>query len=141
MGRTRSSYDREATRFASGGFGSAARIALACDHGADTINVSFDAPPNPESKNKIRKIGSPAWHRNAAIEQQLRARGRAAVSFTCDAFDPVARDRHVEQSAFLFAISHNLEVVLQSRKRLGPHRLRISKQAIVSQGGMRSEKC
>ncbi|MCA9696212.1 MAG: hypothetical protein KC431_01720, partial [Myxococcales bacterium] len=40
----------------SGGFGSAARIALAIDHGAHTINFSYDAPPNPESSNKIRKI-------------------------------------------------------------------------------------
>ena len=80
----------------SGGFGSAARVALACDHGADTINLSFDAAPNPESRNKIRKIGSPAWHRNAAIERELKARGRAAVSFTCDAFDPVARAQVIE---------------------------------------------
>jgi enoyl-[acyl-carrier protein] reductase / trans-2-enoyl-CoA reductase (NAD+) len=80
----------------SGGFGSAARIALACDHDADTINVSFDAQPNPESSNKIRKIGSPAWHRNAAIERALRARGRAAISHTADAFDPVARAAVIE---------------------------------------------
>jgi enoyl-[acyl-carrier protein] reductase/trans-2-enoyl-CoA reductase (NAD+) len=75
----------------SGGFGSAARIALACDHGADTINFSLDAAPNPESSNKIRKIGSPAWHRNLAIERDLTARGRAAVSVAGDAFDPVSR--------------------------------------------------
>ena len=75
----------------SGGFGSAARIALACDHACDTINVSFDAEPNQESSNKIRKIGSPAWHRNTAIERALRARGRTAVSHNVDAFDPVAR--------------------------------------------------
>lgn len=74
-----------------GGFGSAARVALACDHGADTINVSFDAAPNPESSNKVRKIGSPAWHRNVAIERELRALGRTAVSFSADAFDPLAR--------------------------------------------------
>src|SRR5690606_37665489 len=75
----------------SGGFGSAARVALACDHGADTINVSFDAEPNPESSNKIRKRGSRASHRDAAIEGALRARGGAAVSHNCDALDPVAR--------------------------------------------------
>lgn len=75
----------------SGGFGSAARIALACDHGADTINLSFDAEPNPESSNKIRKLGSPAWHRNVAIERELSALGRAAVSLSGDAFDPVFR--------------------------------------------------
>lgn len=75
----------------SGGFGSAARIALACDHGADTINFSLDAAPNPESSNKIRKIGSPAWHRNVAIERELQALGRAAFSVAGDAFDPVSR--------------------------------------------------
>src|SRR5262249_40423535 len=75
----------------SGGFGSAARIALACDHGVDTINLSFDAAPNPESSNKIRKIGSPAWHPNMAIERELWALGRAATSLSGDAFDPVAR--------------------------------------------------
>ena len=75
----------------SGGFGSAARVALGCDHGAHTINVSYDAEPNPESSNKIRKIGSPAWHRNQAIERRLRAEGLEAISFNCDAFDPVAR--------------------------------------------------
>lgn len=75
----------------SGGFGSAARIALAVDHGADTINVSFDAVPQPESSNKIRKIGSPAWHRNVAIERELSKLGRTAVSYNIDAFDPVAR--------------------------------------------------
>lgn len=80
----------------SGGFGSAARIALACDHACDTINVSFDAEPNPESSNKIRKLGSPAWHRNLAIERALRARGRTAVSHNCDAFDPVARAAVIE---------------------------------------------
>ena len=53
----------------SGGFGSAARVALACDRGVDTLNLSFDAPPNPESGNKIRKIGSPGFHRNLALEE------------------------------------------------------------------------
>lgn len=81
----------------SGGFGSAARIALGCDHGADTVNLSFDSPPNPESSNKIRKIGSPAWHRNAAIERALRARGRAAISHNGDAFDPLVRAAVIEE--------------------------------------------
>lgn len=80
----------------SGGFGSAARIALACDHAVDTVNVSFDAEPNPESSNKIRKLGSPAWHRNAAIERALRARGRTAITHNADAFDPVARAAVIE---------------------------------------------
>lgn len=75
----------------SGGFGSAARVALACDHGAHTINVSFDRQPDPNSKNKIRRIGSPGWHRNAAIERALKAKGLQAVSHNIDAFDPAAR--------------------------------------------------
>jgi enoyl-[acyl-carrier protein] reductase/trans-2-enoyl-CoA reductase (NAD+) len=90
----------------SGGFGSAARVALACDHGADTINVSFDSPPNPESSNKIRKIGSPAWHRNLAIERELRKLGRAAVSHNADAFDPVARAAVIEEIQARFPGRH-----------------------------------
>ncbi|NVB37170.1 hypothetical protein G6O69_04960 [Pseudenhygromyxa sp. WMMC2535] len=81
----------------SGGFGSAARVALAVDHGAHTVNFSFDAEPNPESNNKIRKIGSPAWHRNLAIERRLRAMGLAAHSEKVDAFDPVARAAAIEE--------------------------------------------
>jgi enoyl-[acyl-carrier protein] reductase / trans-2-enoyl-CoA reductase (NAD+) len=79
-----------------GGFGSAARVALAVDHEADTINVSYDAAPNPESSNKVRKIGSPAWHRNVAIERELRKLGRTAVSYSADAFDPLARAMVIE---------------------------------------------
>ena len=72
----------------SGGFGSAARIALASRLGAHTINVSFDAQPNSESSNKIRVIGSPGFHRNLAIEKQLRSHGLQASSYNGDAFDP-----------------------------------------------------
>ena len=75
----------------SGGFGSAARVALGCDWGAHTINVSFDQAPNPDSNNKIRKIGSPGFHRNLAIESELRARGLHASSHNIDAFDPAQR--------------------------------------------------
>lgn len=75
----------------SGGFGSAARVALACDYGAHTFNVSFDQQPNPDSNNKIRKIGSPGYHRNLAIEAELEQRGLHASSFNLDAFDPAAR--------------------------------------------------
>ena len=79
-----------------GGFGSAARIALACDHHVDTINVSFDQAPNPGSSNKIRKIGSPAWHRNHAIERELRKLDLDAVSYAADAFNPEDRARVIE---------------------------------------------
>jgi enoyl-[acyl-carrier protein] reductase/trans-2-enoyl-CoA reductase (NAD+) len=75
----------------SGGFGSAARVALACDHGAHTFSVSFDQAPNPASGNKIRKIGSPGWHRNLAVERELRALGLLAESRIADAYDAEAR--------------------------------------------------
>src|SRR5690606_7971459 len=75
----------------SGGFGSAARVALGAEHGAHTVNVSFDQQPNPESNNKIRKIGSPGYHRNLAIEVELRKRGLEAFSYNADAFDPAVR--------------------------------------------------
>lgn len=81
----------------SGGFGSAARAVLGAGHGADTLDVSFDAIPNPESNNKIRKIGSPGWHRTRAIENALRARGRTARSLTGDAFDPEIREAVIEE--------------------------------------------
>ncbi|MEE9385407.1 MAG: hypothetical protein V3V08_18525 [Nannocystaceae bacterium] len=80
----------------SGGFGSGARLALGLDRGAHTLSVSFDAQPDPVSSNKIRKIGSPGYHRNLAIERCLRRRGRIAASFNADAFDPTARARVVE---------------------------------------------
>ncbi len=77
----------------SGGFGSAARVALAAAHGAHTLNVSFDALPQPESSNKQRKLGSPGHHRSLAIERKLRAMGLVARSLTGDAFDPEVRAR------------------------------------------------
>ena len=75
----------------SGGFGSAARVALACDHGAHTVNVSFDQQPKPDSNNKIRKIGSPGFHRNLAIESELRKLDLQAFSYNADAFNPEQR--------------------------------------------------
>ena len=77
----------------SGGFGSAARVALGAGLGAHTLNLSLDAQPQPESSNKIRKIGSPGFHRNLAIERRLRALGLTAASVDGDAFDPAARAR------------------------------------------------
>jgi enoyl-[acyl-carrier protein] reductase/trans-2-enoyl-CoA reductase (NAD+) len=75
----------------SGGFGSAARVALGAGHGAHTLNVSLDAQPQPESTNKIRKIGSPGFHRNVAIERRLRALGLRAHTVDGDAFSPTLR--------------------------------------------------
>lgn len=86
----------------SGGFGSAARAVLGCQRGAHTLNLSFDAPPQPDSKNKIRKIGSPAFHRNMAIEAQLRERGRLAHTLNADAFDPKSREAVIEALATQF---------------------------------------
>jgi enoyl-[acyl-carrier protein] reductase / trans-2-enoyl-CoA reductase (NAD+) len=70
----------------SGGFGSAARIVLGARRGAHTLGVAYDAVPTPESSNKIRKIGSPGFHRNLAIERRLRQLGLAATSIVGDAF-------------------------------------------------------
>jgi enoyl-[acyl-carrier protein] reductase/trans-2-enoyl-CoA reductase (NAD+) len=81
----------------SGGFGSAARVVLGKGRGADTLNVSLDAEPNPESNNKIRKIGSPGWHRNRAIERGLGALGKTARTINGDAFDPELRDRVIAE--------------------------------------------
>ncbi|HET6585887.1 MAG TPA: hypothetical protein VFG69_20665 [Nannocystaceae bacterium] len=81
----------------SGGFGSAARVVLGARRGASTLGVSLDAQPNPESSNKIRKIGSPGFHRNAAIEAGLRARGLVARSLDGDAFDPGLRTRVIDE--------------------------------------------
>jgi enoyl-[acyl-carrier protein] reductase/trans-2-enoyl-CoA reductase (NAD+) len=75
----------------SGGFGSGARVALGCDLGAHTISLSFDAQPNPSSGNKIRKIGSPGFHRNLALDRGLSELGLEAMSRNIDAFDPQAR--------------------------------------------------
>jgi enoyl-[acyl-carrier protein] reductase / trans-2-enoyl-CoA reductase (NAD+) len=80
----------------SGGFGSAARAVLGAATGANTLNVSFDAQPNPESNNKIRKIGSPGFHRNLAIERSLRAMGTTAHGVNGDAFDPEVREQVIE---------------------------------------------
>lgn len=80
----------------SGGFGSAARVVLGAVRGAHTLDVSFDAVPNPESSNKIRKIGSPGFHRTHAIERELKARGLVARSIVGDAFDPAVRQRAID---------------------------------------------
>ena len=81
----------------SGGFGSAARAVLGARRGANTLNLSLDAVPQPDSNNKIRKIGSPGFHRNLAIERALRARGLVARTIQGDAFDPEVRDAVVAE--------------------------------------------
>ncbi|MCB9750434.1 MAG: hypothetical protein H6713_10640 [Myxococcales bacterium] len=80
----------------SGGFGSAARVALGAAHGAHTLDVSYDAEPNLESRNKMRQLGSPGWHRARAIEARLRQYDLTALSVPGDAFDPAARERAIE---------------------------------------------
>ena len=77
------------------GFGSAALAVLGGRFGANTLNVSLDAQPTPESSNKIRKIGSPGFHRNLALERGLTERGTTAGSIIGDAFDPALRDEVV----------------------------------------------
>jgi enoyl-[acyl-carrier protein] reductase/trans-2-enoyl-CoA reductase (NAD+) len=79
----------------SGGFGSAARVTLGAAHGAHTLNLSFDAEPNLESRNKMRKLGSPGWHRSRAIERRLRELELVASSLSGDAFDPECRARTI----------------------------------------------
>lgn len=80
----------------SGGFGSAARVVLGLRRGAHTLNVSYDGQPNPESSNKVRKLGSPGFHRNLAIERALRGAGLVARSVNGDAFDPQVRQGAIE---------------------------------------------
>lgn len=81
----------------SGGFGSAARAVLGARRGAHTLNLSLDAQPQPDSNNKIRKIGSPGFHRNLAVERALRARGLTARTVQGDAFDPAVRQAVIEE--------------------------------------------
>jgi enoyl-[acyl-carrier protein] reductase/trans-2-enoyl-CoA reductase (NAD+) len=81
----------------SGGFGSAARAVLGAGFGAHTLNVSFDAEPQPESSNKLRKLGSPGHHRTLALERRLRGLGLVARSVTGDAFDPEVRARSLAE--------------------------------------------
>ena len=81
----------------SGGFGSAARVVLGAGFSAHTLNLSFDAPPQPDSSNKQRKIGSPGFHRSAAIERRLRGMGLLARSLNGDAFDPEVRARTIAE--------------------------------------------
>lgn len=80
----------------SGGFGSGARVALGAGLGAHTLSASFDAEPQPGSNNKIRRIGSPGYHRNLALDRGLAALGLRARSIRADAFSPDDRNRVYE---------------------------------------------
>lgn len=81
----------------SGGFGSAARAVLGRARGANTLNVSLDAQPKPESNNKIRKIGSPGFHRNLALEHGLGQTGTTVRTVNGDAFDPRVREAAIDE--------------------------------------------
>lgn len=76
----------------SGGFGTAARVALATDFGADSISLSYHLPPKPEHDDPTKAIGSAAWHRDVAIERGLKKLGRTTASLNLDAFQPSTVD-------------------------------------------------
>lgn len=81
----------------SGGFGSAARAVLGARRGANTLNLSLDTRPNLESKNKVRQVGSPGFHRTLMLEKELRAAGLTARTVLGDAFDPEVREAVVAE--------------------------------------------
>jgi enoyl-[acyl-carrier protein] reductase / trans-2-enoyl-CoA reductase (NAD+) len=70
----------------SGGYGSAARVALGALRGADTLNVAYDAAPDPEGPTESRQLGSAGWHRSHAIETELASLGLVAESHLADLF-------------------------------------------------------
>lgn len=76
----------------SGGFGTAARVALATDFGADTISLSYHLPPKPDHSDPGKAIGSAAWHRDIAVERGLKKLGRTTASLNLDAFQPATVD-------------------------------------------------
>jgi enoyl-[acyl-carrier protein] reductase/trans-2-enoyl-CoA reductase (NAD+) len=105
----------------SGGFGSAARVVLGAGFGAHTLNLSFDAAPQPDSSNKQRKIGSPGFHRSVAIERRLRGLGLVARSLNGDAFDPEVRGRTiVELRQHFKGQLHGLVWALAAPRALDP---------------------
>ena len=105
----------------SGGFGSAARAVLGAGHGAHTLNLSFDAAPQPESSNKQRKIGSPGFHRSLAIERRLRGLGLVARSLAGDAFDPAVREQTIAELREHFGGQlHGLVWALAAPRALDP---------------------
>lgn len=87
----------------SGGFGCAARAALATDFGADSISLSYHLAPTVGHADPNKAIGSAAWHRDTALERKLRALGRTTASLNIDAFDPKAIDAVRDVMATTFA--------------------------------------
>jgi len=87
----------------SGGFGCAARAALATDFGADSISLSYHLAPTIGHADPNKSVGSAAFHRDAALESKLRSLGRTTASLNVDAFDPSAIDRVREVMATTFA--------------------------------------
>ncbi len=105
----------------SGGFGSAARAVLGAGFGAHTLNLSFDAAPQPDSSNKQRKIGSPGFHRSLASERRLRGLGLIARSLSGDAFDPEVRERTISELREHFSGQlHGLVWALAAPRALDP---------------------
>jgi len=105
----------------SGGFGSAARAVLGAGFGAHTLNLSYDAEPQPESSNKNRKIGSPGFHRSLSLERRLRGLGLVARSLIGDAFDPSLRDRTIaELREYFGGPLHGLVWALAAPRALDP---------------------
>ena len=105
----------------SGGFGSAARVVLGAGHGAHTLNLSFDLASQPDSSNKLRKIGSPGHHRSLAIERRLRGLGLVARSESGDAFDPEVRARVIAELREHFGGKlHGLVWALAAPRALDP---------------------
>jgi enoyl-[acyl-carrier protein] reductase/trans-2-enoyl-CoA reductase (NAD+) len=105
----------------SGGFGSAARAVVGAGFGAHTLNISFDGEPQPDSSNKLRKIGSPGFHRSLALERRLRSQDLVARSIVGDAFDPAVRDQAIaDLRAHFGGQLHGLVWALAAPRALDP---------------------
>lgn len=120
----------------SGGFGSAARAVLGAGFGAHTLNLSFDAGPQPDSSNKQRKIGSPGFHRSVALERRLRGLGLVARSLSGDAFDPEVRGRTIAELRQHFKGQlHGLVWALAAPRALDPRTGKTVQSVLKPLGG------
>jgi len=70
----------------SSGYGLASRIALAFSGGANTINVSYEAPP------KGKRTGTAGWWNNIAFNQQAKALASTHKDFVGDAFSKAMKE-------------------------------------------------